>query len=60
MVSLGPHNYINQAEGLRSSSGGRMSTGPDGGHLGGPSLASLVEIEHEKINERRGGVKKDE
>ena len=59
VVSLGPHNYINQAEGLHSSSGGRMSTGgADGGVMGGPSLASLVEIEHEKINERRGGSDK--
>lgn len=50
VVSLGPHNYINQAEGLHSSGGGRLSTGSG---LDGPSLASLVEIEHEKINERR-------
>lgn len=52
VVSLGPHNYINQAEGLHSSSNGRSSTGPGFG-LDGPSLASLVEIEHEKISGER-------
>ena len=43
MVSLGPHHYINQAEDFDDRTNSND----------GPTLASLVELEHRKIERRQ-------
>ena len=46
VVSLGPHQYINQAEGYTDEA---VYGGLNAGSKPGASMASLVEMEHEKI-----------
>ena len=58
MVSLGPHDYINQAEGLDSSvqspdKEGSENIERESGAKNGLSMASLVELEHIKMEQRQ-------
>ena len=49
VVSLGPHQYINQAEGYTDEAVYGGFDAVAAGNKPGASMASLVELEHEKI-----------
>ena len=57
MVSLGPHDYIDRAEGLDSNAqspnkDGSENIDRESGDNNGLSMASLVELEHMKMEQR--------